>query len=530
MKALLHGILPVFVLSAALSAEDLVKEGDRWWSHIQVLASDAMQGRNTGSAGHAAAAGYVAAQFERAGLKPAGTEVYIQPVKFKTAQIIETESNLAIVRNGEAIPLQLGPDATLGVRAGLAESIEAEAVFVGYALQIPEYKFDDFAGQDLRGKIVVYIAGGPSDIPGNLRSHYSFRAQRWKALQQLGAVGAVAIPNPRSMDIPWERANLSRLNATMDIADERYSDAYGQKFAATFNPAKAEMLFTGSGHTFAELLALADQGKALPRFPLTLRFRATEKMELAEVTSQNVIGMLVGSDPVLKDEYVVFGAHLDHLGTGAPINGDSIYNGAMDDGSGIASLIGIATLFKEEKRRPKRSIIFAAVTGEEKGMLGSTFFTRSPTVPIKSIVAEVNMDMYLPLYPLKFLEIIGLEESTLGDDVRAVAKTAGIGIQAEKEPNRNLLIRSDQYSFIQQGIPVVFGKFGWQAGSPEEKMAKAWIKERYHAPSDDLQQPVDKVAAAKFNRFMYDLGTRIANASTRPQWNEKSFFKRFEKK
>jgi Zn-dependent M28 family amino/carboxypeptidase len=239
--------------------------------------------------------------------------------------------------------------------------------------------------------------------------------------------------------------------------------------------------------------------------------------------------MIEGSDPTLKNQYVVFGAHLDHLGVGAPINGDSIYNGAMDDGSGIASLIEVANLFKEGNWKPKRSVIFAAVTGEEKGMLGSTYFTQSPTVNLKNVVAEINMDMYLPLYPLKTLQVIGLDESTLGDDIRAVATAAGVGIQADPEPNRNLLIRSDQYSFIRNGIPAIFFKFGWQPGSPEEQAAKAWLKERYHSPSDDLNQPVDKPAAAKFNHIMAEMGLRVANSQDRPQWSPDSFFKRFVK-
>lgn len=523
-------LLAVLLWAAGPTHPDFAKEGDRWWSRIQVLASDSMEGRNTGSPGHLAAERYVADQFERAGLTPKGGNGYLQPVKFQTAQIIEDQSSLAYVRDGAVTPLRLGPDATLSTRAGMAEEIEADAVFVGYGLVVPENHFDDLAGQDLKGTIAVYLNGAPAEIPSNLRSHYAFRAQRWKEFQRAGIVGAVTIPNPKSMDIPWERSSLARLNASMDLAAEpgndRFSDSYGQKFGATLNPAQAEQIFTGTGHTLAELLALLDQGKPLPHFPLKLRFRATQKARLAAVESQNVIGMLPGSDPLLKNEYVVFGAHLDHLGVGAE---GHIYNGAMDDGSGIASLIEIATLFKEQNLKPKRSILFVAVTGEEKGMLGSRYFTANPTVPIKNIVGEINMDMYLPLYPLKSLEVIGLSESTLGNEMRAVCEKAGVLVQEEKEPQRNLLIRSDQYSFIQHGIPAMTFKFGWERGSSEETIAKDWLRERYHAPSDDLNQPVNKPAAAQFNHIMMELGLRVANAPTRPQWNQNSFFKRFAK-
>jgi len=526
--------LLALLVTLPLPAADLAKEGDRWWSHIQVLADDNMEGRNAGSPGHLRAAQFVAGEFERAGLKPAGTHGYLQPVKFKVAQIVEDQSSLALVStDGKVTPLKLGEDANLSVRPGLAEHIQAEAVFCGYGLAIPENHFDDFAGAcgaaDLKGKIVVYLAGGPSDIPGNLRSHYSSRAERWKAIAKTGAIGVVAIANPKSMDIPWERSTLARLNATMALADARMADAPGQQFGANVNPAHADKFLAASGHTFAELLALADQGKPLPRFPLHIRLRATEHMRLSEAESQNVVGLLPGSDPVLKNEYVAFGAHLDHLGVGAPIRGDAIYNGAMDDGSGIASLIEIATMAKLENLHPRRSILFIAVTGEEKGLLGSQYFTGAPTVPLKNIVADVNMDMYLPLYPLKYLEVQGLEESSLGADIRAVCEKAGVTVQPDREPQRNLFIRSDQYNYIKHGVPALTFKFGYDTGSPEEKLAKDWLRERYHAPSDDLNQPVDRPAAARFNRLMLDLGMRVADASGRPSWNSDSFFKRFQR-
>jgi len=521
--------LALCLAGAGATQPDFVKEGARWWSHIEVLASDSMEGRNTGSEQHRRAAQFLAGEFERAGLQSAGTNGYIQPVKFNVAQIEEERSSLAIVRDGKATPLRLGPDATLTVRAGLAENVEADAVFCGYGLAIPESHFDDFAGLDLKGKIVVYIAGGPGDIPGNLRSHYSFRAERWKAIHNTGAIGAVAIANPKHMDIPWERSNLARLNPTMALADPKFSDTQGQQFGASINPATADKIFAASGHTFAELLALADQDKPLPRFPLHIRLRATEHMKTSQVDSQNVIGMLPGSDPALKDQYVVFGAHLDHVGVGQPIHGDRIYNGAMDDGSGIASLIEIATLAKAEHLRPKRSLLFVAVTGEEKGLLGSEYFTAAPTVPMQNIAADINMDMYLPLFPLKYLQVMGLEESTLGTDIRAICEKDGIVVQPDPEPNRNVFIRSDQYNFIRKGVPALTFKFGYTPGSPEEKAAKDWLRERYHAPSDDLNQPVNKEAAARFNRVMLELGMRVADERERPHWNPDSFFRRFAK-
>jgi hypothetical protein len=276
MRLLFLFATAALLLSAADPAKpDLVKEGDRWWAHIQVLADDNMEGRNTGSPGHLRAARFLAGEFEHAGLKPAGVSGYLQPVKFKVAQIDEEHSSLAIVGDGKVTPLKLGEDANLAVRAGLAEKIDAELVFCGYGLSIPEYKFNDLAGLDLKGKIAVYIGGGPSNVPGNLRSHYSTRAERWKALHAAGAIGIVAIANPKNMDIPWARSTLSRLNPTMELEGEKFSDTPGEEFGAVFNPAHAEQLFADSGHTFAEMLALADQGQPLPHFPLRVRLRAT---------------------------------------------------------------------------------------------------------------------------------------------------------------------------------------------------------------------------------------------------------------
>ena len=219
-------------------------------------------------------------------------------------------------------------------------------------------------------------------------------------------------------------------------------------------------------------------------------------------------------------------AHVDHLGTGTPVNGDSIYNGAMDDASGVASVIEIAKALSRDQTHTARSILFMAVTGEEKGELGSIYFANHPTVQ-GHIVADLNMDMFLPLFPLKWLEVQGLNESTLGDDIRAVAESAGVQVQADKEPNRNRFIRSDQYSFIKKGVPSLAFKFGYIPGSPEEKIFQNWYTDRYHGVTDDANQPVDLAAAAQFNAILKNLLTRVATAPQPPAWKPNSFFRRF---
>ena len=402
-------------------------------------------------------------------------------------------------------------------------------MFVGYGLSIPERNINDFAGVSLKGAIVVYISATPKSLPGPLQAHFGSGAERWKMYKAAGAVGTMSIANPRSMDIPWARSTLARIQPAMSLADPTLEDEPGQQLAVAMNPARASKLFAGSGHTFEELLARVDAGQSIPSFALSARLKATVKVERSEVESQNVAGVLRGADPKRRGEYVVVSAHLDHVGVGEPINGDRIYNGAMDNASGIAAILEVASTLHENGVKPARSILFVAVTGEEKGLLGSLYFAAHPTVPLASIVANVNTDMFLPLFPLKTLMVLGLDESDLGQDVRATAKALGLTVQADPEPQRNRFVRSDQYSFIRYGVPALAMKVGYEANTPEAAIAAKWIAERYHAPSDDLNQPIDLSAAGKYVDVVRELAVRIANRADRPRWNDSSFFKRFAK-
>jgi len=502
--------------------------GKRWFAHIEALANDGMEGRNTGSPAHKRAAEYVATEFRKAGLEPAGAGgSYIQPVAFVTRRIVEAQSSLALVKNGQAEPFTLGEDATISMRVDPAPSVDAPLVFVGYGMNIPERKINDLAGVNLNGAVVAYISATPRSLPGPLQAHFGSAGERWKMYKTAGAIGTISIANPKSMDIPWARATLARLQPAMSLADTSLDEAAGQQLSVTMNPAHAEKLFAGSGHTFQELLAHVDAGEALPSFPLPARLKATTKVERSTVESQNVAGILRGSDPQRRSEYVVVSAHLDHIGVGEPINGDRIYNGAMDNASGIAAILEVAAQLHASGAKPARSILFLAVTAEEKGLLGSRYFAAHPTVPRASIVANVNTDMFLPLFPLKNLMVLGLDESDLGDDIRATAKAVGIGVQADQEPQRNRFVRSDQYSFISVGVPSLAMKVGYEPGSPEAAIAAKWTAERYHAPSDDLQQPIDLSAAGTYVEVVRDLAVRIANRTDRPKWRDASFFKRF---
>ena len=517
--------------------------GKAWWSHVQVLAADDMHGRLTGSEDYLRAAAYVVEQFKADGLQPAGTEGFYQPVGFDVTRVLPDQSSMALVQDGKATPLVLGQDAILSARGMQPKEISAPLVFIGYGLHLPESKYDDFNSAsvpmaELKGKIVVVINGGPAELPGALKS-YARTAPFAKALVDAGAVGAIVIPTPKSMDFGWQRVATSALqpgmrlsptasDAAIAAAHPALAELRDTMFSATFNPADAEKLFVGTGHSFAELLALADAQKPLPRFALKTSLSAKVVTESSHVTSPNIVAKLEGSDPKLKSEYVLVSAHLDHLGVGAPIAGSTIYAGAMDDASGVASVLEIAKRFSKATVRPKRSLLFVIFTAEEKGLLGSRYYAGHPTVPGESIVADLNMDMFMPIFPLQKLHVQGLAESTLQEDARAVGAAHHIEIAPDPEPDRNSFVRTDQYSFVQAGVPALAMKFGWAAGSPEYKLWRQWLAQRYHSTQDNLSQPVDYAAAAQFNSFLGDLALRVGDDPARPHYLESSFFHRFE--
>jgi Zn-dependent M28 family amino/carboxypeptidase len=502
-------------------------DGRSWWEHVKVLAADDMEGRETGSEGLRKAAAYIVEQLKKDGLQPAGVNGFYQPVKLVSRQIDESASSLTLVRKGAKEPLALGQDAFFSTRAPLAPEVDAPMVFVGYGLRVPEKNYNDYAGLDLKGKIAVLISGSPADMPSALASHYQSTAERYKALLEAGVVGLISIQNPASMDIPWSRMTLARKRPSMALADPELDDTRGMGLLVIFNPAQADKLFQDSGHSFGELAALAKDRQPLPRFPLAANLHAQAKVIQKDVESANVVARLPGSDPNLRDQYVVLSSHMDHLGIGEPINGDNLYNGAMDNASGCALNLDIANFLHRADVKVARSVLFVFVTAEEMGLLGSKYFASHPTVPKNSMVADINTDMFLPIFPLRILTVYGLAESTLGDIVQQVAESDGVQVQPDPEPLRNIFIRSDQYSFIRQGIPSIAMKVGFTPGSPEANIAKKWLTERYHAPSDDLNQPVDLAAAGKFEDIVQALTVRVANDPRRPEWKSDSFFRRF---
>ena len=499
-------------------------QAERWWADVKALADDSMRGRNTGSIEHKKAAEYVAAAFKAAGLKPIGVNGYIQPVAFLGRTLDESKSSLALVRDGHEEKLILGEVAILTSRASLAPRVNATVVFAGYGLDLPAYGHDDVAKLDLKGKVVAFLTGAPKGIPGPVLSHA--RNAAWKTFQAHGAVGMITF----SAESAFVRAARGRATAPrpMALAEPAIDPQGGNTLSVQWNAARAEQLFAGAPERFASLMAKADSGLPLPAFALPVRIRSTVAMTETKIVSQNVAGVLTGTDPRLRDEYVVLTAHLDHIGVGRPENGDSIYNGAMDNASGTALLMDVARELTARGTLLKRSVIFLAVTGEEKGLLGSRYYAAHPTVPIGRIAANLNTDMFLPIIPFTKLMANGLEESDLADDAQRAAAASGVVVITDPEPEENRFVRSDQYSFILRGVPALSLKVGFDRDTPEHKTVLEFRSKRYHHAADDLNQPVDMQSAAGFERTYIALVTEVANRATRPAYRTDSYFKRFE--
>lgn len=527
---LLCGSLPLQSQIAALQDRtDWSAPAAAWWSHIQVLADDRLQGRKTGTPDYDKAVAYVEAQFKAAGLKPAGTRGYQQPITLIPTQVDLEKSSLTLHGVANAT-LDLPRDASIASHS--VPALHAPLAFVGYGLQLPRRHMDDLAGIDLRGRIAVVYNTPPANLQGPQRAYARSLDQRWKALRAAGAVGVLVYTPPRYIPgtnkmTPAQReaAQPQRaLGPSLQFADVAMDTLQGMQLSGSVTPSGMVKLLNGTGRSFDELKALADAGKPLPRFALPGVLDAVVSVTRGQpVSASNVIGLLEGSDPRLRNEYVVISAHLDHLGIGREIDGDKLYNGAMDNASGIASVVEAAKLMAAQPH-PRRSILFIALMGEEIGELGSQYFATKPTVPRNQIVADLNMDMFLPLFPLRFLEVQGLGESTLGNDARAVCQANDVEVQFDKQPDENRFVRSDQVNFVKQGIPALAFKFGWVPDSPEQATFNDWVKTRYHKPSDDLNQPVDKVAAAQFTDLLAQLATRVANAPDRPAWYPESSF------
>jgi Zn-dependent M28 family amino/carboxypeptidase len=514
--------------SVAASSEIPTKDTSAWWGHIKVLASDECQGRLTGSPGYQRAADYVAGEFQRFGLVPAGDHGYLQRVDFEVQTVVPEQSRVTLTTAAAKHALRIGDDLILSPGAMQRPKVDAPLVFAGYGLHLPEAGYDDFSGLRIKGAIVVYLTGGPSTLTGPQRAHaYAEALPRY--LEKSGAVGMIAITAPKNREVPWAREKAASVQPGMLLSDVALRKYHGPMFAARFNETVADQLFAGSGHPFAQLTDLADAHQPLPHFPLPGTLAAKVVTQRTVVSANNVVAELPGSDATLTQEAIVLSAHLDHLGTGVPDGGNGIFHGAMDDASGVASMLEVARAMHEAGQRPRRSVLFVAVTGEEKGLLGSRFFASHPTRHAGHLVADINMDMFLPLFPLRHLVGYGADESSLGEDVRAIGSTTGVKLVADRQPDHLIFVRSDQYNFVRRGVPSLMLTFAPEPGTPEEDTVRGWYTTRYHAQADDLSQPIDLSAADAYDAFLLQLITRVADAATAPVWHKDSFFARFGK-
>ena len=513
----------LFTTVTIAPAQQPAFDGKTLWHHVQILAADSMAGRGTGTLGLERSEAYVIDQLRRLGLAPAGANGYFQPVPLLRREVIEQDANAVLVRGAEVKPLVLREDAFITNDVDLTPKLEAPLVFLGWGLQIPEQNYDDFAGLDLRGKIAVTMSGAPEGIDQALAAQSS--RTRWKQAHDAGLVGWIEIAAPEAS---WPFLVDAVTTTTKYLADDELTGAKGRQLHVVFNPAHADKLFEGTGHTAEELFALGKAGRRLPRFPLQVSLRAATRMRKEPIKSANIVAKLEGSDPRLRHEYVVFSAHIDGLGIRNPVNGDSIYNGAIDNASGAAALLDIAAALQKAGTRPSRSVLFTFFTAEEGGQLGSRYFAAHPTVDRKSIAANINIDEIQATVPLKAMLVLGVDESDLGDVARRIVASHNVAIDVDVEPLSNRFINSsDQGSFALRGIPAI----RLAVGFPGElaPVQRAWRRQRKHTPFDDLQQPINLETIAKYEEITRAFLLEVANDPRRPDWKPGSIYRSYVK-
>jgi hypothetical protein len=501
-------------------------------AHMAFLADDLLEGRGTGTRGYMIGAKYVAAQFEAFGLEMAG-EVgsYLQPVPFRKAEVVDEGSSLVLRRGSESKTLALGEEFVLvGDFEREETSVEAGVVFVGFGVTAPEQDYDDYAGLDVKGKIVCSLLGAPSSFPSSQRAYYSSQEVKAENAVAHGAVGFVYLWTPEmEKRIPWEIVvRMSGRGGLMWLEPD--GTPHGSfpeiRGGALLSQSEVKELFVGAKFNFEETLKRSKSGEPLG-FPLDVEAKIEVKTKHTELSCVNVAGLLKGSDPELGREYIVYTAHLDHSGIGEPVDGDAIYNGALDNASGVAALLETARAFRSLDPPPRRSIVFVATTAEEKGLLGADYYANRPTVPIDNIVANINIDGLGIFFPAKDIVAYGAEHSSLGKLVHQAADRLEFMISPDPFPEETFFIRSDQYPFIKQGIPALFYFPGLKSANPEIDGAaflQKWLTSIYHSPKDDMSQEFDFEEGARVTRMNFLVGYLTAQAEDRPRWNPGDFF------
>lgn len=495
-------------------------------AHVAFLADDLLEGRETGSRGYDIAARYIAAQFAQAGLEPAGRngDWYI-PVKFQMHTIAD-DASLTISGTSGSRTWQNGGDVIIASSAlQLKQDIQADAVFVGYGIDEPRVGINNYQGLDARGKIVVALAGYPKGMESEIGAHLGGNKNEVAAAH--GAIGVIVVNTIQSDNTrSWAR----RLQ-TLHDKHMTWMTPEGQPFVSTpgvfsgitLNVPAADRLFDGAKQSLTQIRALADAVNGNPAgFPLGKKIRLQRSSNFEQMQSSEVAAMIRGSDPALKDEFVVLMGHADHLGITPDRGADKINNGALDNAAGVATLLEVAHAFATMPNKPRRSIIFFASTGEEKGLLGADFFAHYPSVPIGKIVGLVDLDMPLLLYNFTDVTAFGANHSTMGSIVQRAGEKMQVALSPDPMPEEGVFTRSDHYMFVRQGVPAVFLTTGRANGG--EAAWKDYLANYYHQPNDDMSQKIDWQAGAKFAHLNYLISREMTDSDQRPLWFEGDFF------
>ncbi len=518
--------VPLLLAPAAL-AQDLSPQQAELKSTVQFLASDALRGREAGTHDFDVAAEYMAAQMLAVGLRPGGEKgSWFQSVQLVTYRPAERGTMTLTVGKAD-VPMLFGRDfVNLPVPSSPDFKAEGPVVFAGYGVIDPQSKRDDYRGLDVAGKIVAVLSGVPKGITGDVAALLDDDDQKAAIAQAHGAKAVVVLESAESR----HRYSFAAVAAYYDYQRNGWAGADGTAYSIAprapvvdyLSQAGAEKLFTGARIKWQAVAAAEASGGRMPTGPLAVTLAAASKTRVRTSPSRNVIGLLEGSDPALKGQYVLVSAHLDHVGVGEPVNGDRIYNGAMDNAVGNAMILEIARGFQASGKRPRRSILFLSLTGEEKGLLGSEYFAVNPVVPKERIVGDINIDMPILTYPLVDLVVDGGERMSLGETIAEAAAGEGMKIVADPTPEENFFIRSDHYSFVKAGIPAVSIDTG--PGGEGAAASKHFLDTNYHQPSDQIDLPFNWDSAIRYLHVAEAAVHSVANADERPRFVKGDFF------
>ena len=517
----------LFVAASASAQNPTTVEEDiarRVRADVEFLASDWLEGRDTGSRGYLVAADYVASQFRAIGLQPAGERGgWFQQVPFRRASN-EKPPVVTLTIGGRQLVLQNDKDAS--VRPSVTErsrNISAGFVFVGYGIKDARHGLDDYRGLDLKGKIAVALQGAPSGLPSDIEAHLNSSKSRFAA--QSGAIGFIEVRRNDGQREDVGRGSRPLLD-WVDGSGRSGNTPPGLRLQLSLSSDLAARLFEGASKSLSAVRRDAKaNSRSGPRgFPLRPVVNVQAESKWEDFNSPEVVGLLPGSDPTLAAEHVVLMAHLDHLGmrTDAKPGEDAIYNGAMDNAAGVATMLEAARLFAAQPVRPRRSVLFIANTGEERGLLGADYYANHPTVPAQSIVGLVDLDMPLLTYPFTDVTAFGADHSTIGTTVAEAGKSMGVAVSPDPMPQEAIFTRSDHYMFVRRGVPAVLLMTGYANGGAEQW--RSYLGKTYHSPQDDLTQKIDWDAGARYALLNYRISRAMADATQRPMWLQGDYF------